>query len=274
MATRPKGYGMTAELSRKIAAKYDENQEQEARLWMEAVVGEPVDPGVSSGEIMGSKRFHEALKDGVYLCKLAQTVTGTPIKINQSKMAFKQMENINNFLTVCEKYGVSKVDLFQTVDLFENQNMWQVVLGIHAFGRKAQVKGFNGPSLGPKESLKNERHFTDEQLKAGQGVIGLQMGSNKGASQSGMSFGGQRFINDMKIDEVSAEGKNIIGLQSGTNKGASQAGMSFGGQRHINDIKTEEMSADGKNIIGLQSGTNQGASAAGQSFGKQRHIID
>ena len=39
--------------------------------------------------------------------------------------------------------------------------------------------------LGPKEADKNKREFTDEQLQAGKGVIGLQMGSNKGASQAG-----------------------------------------------------------------------------------------
>ena len=37
----------------------------------------------------------------------------------------------------------------------------------------------------------NARNFTDEQLKAGQGVIGLQMGTNKGASQAGMTGYGQ-----------------------------------------------------------------------------------
>jgi len=36
------------------------------------------------------------------------------------------MENINNFLSGCEAIGVKKVDLFQTVDLFEGQNIPQV----------------------------------------------------------------------------------------------------------------------------------------------------
>lgn len=31
------------------------------------------------------------------------------------------------------------------------------------------------------------REFTDEQLRQGQSLIGLQMGSNRGASQSGMT---------------------------------------------------------------------------------------
>ena len=38
------------------------------------------------------------------------------------------MENIGKFLTFCEKsLGVPKLDLFQTVDLYEKQNMAQVL---------------------------------------------------------------------------------------------------------------------------------------------------
>lgn len=51
------------------------------------------------------------------------------------------------------------------------------------------------PSIGPKEACKNKREFTEEQLQAGKNVIGLQAGTNKGASQSGMtSYGAPRQI--------------------------------------------------------------------------------
>lgn len=50
--------------------------------------------------------------------------------------------------------------------------------------------------LGPKEATENKRDFSDEQMKAGQSVIGLQMGTNRGASQAGMSFGKARHIVD------------------------------------------------------------------------------
>ena len=36
------------------------------------------------------------------------------------------MENIGNFLSACEAYGVPKSDMFQTVDLYEGQNIPQV----------------------------------------------------------------------------------------------------------------------------------------------------
>ena len=43
---------------------------------------------------------------------------------------------------------------------------------------------YTGPTLGPKMATKNERNFSEEQIRQGRdGVIGLQSGSNKGASQ-------------------------------------------------------------------------------------------
>jgi hypothetical protein len=234
MASRPRGYGLTAEIKGKIAAKYEVEKEQEARLWMQDVIGEPLSPEVSDDEPLGPDRFHAALKDGVFLCKLADQIMGPgKVKHNTMKVPFKQMENINNFLVALEKYGVAKTDLFQTVDLFECQNMWQVVLCIFALGRKAQANGFAGPVLGPREAQRNTREFTEEQMKAGQGVIGLQMGTNQCASQKGMSFGNTRHIADIQCDEVSKEGQSIIGLQMGSNQGATQSGTNFGKSRGI-----------------------------------------
>lgn len=41
------------------------------------------------------------------------------------------MENIGKFLSACEAYGCEKADLFQTVDLYEAQNMPQVSSYMH-----------------------------------------------------------------------------------------------------------------------------------------------
>ena len=52
-----------------------------------------------------------------------------PIKINPifAKMfSIRQMENIGNFLKGCSAIGVPSSDMFQTVDLYEGQNMVQV----------------------------------------------------------------------------------------------------------------------------------------------------
>lgn len=49
--------------------------------------------------------------------------------------------------------------------------------------------------MGPKMAEKNEREFTEEQLRAHEGHIGLQAGFNKGASQAGVgAFGNTRHM--------------------------------------------------------------------------------
>ncbi|XP_067663015.1 myophilin-like [Haliotis asinina] len=194
MARRPRGYGLSAEISKKISDKYDVVIEREAREWIETLIGRPLS---ENGGDLGVDGMHAVLKDGVLLCQVMNCLQpGSVKKINETRMAFKQMENISNFLQAAEKYGCSKTDMFQTVDLYEKTNMVQVVNAIHALGRMAQKNGFDGPVLGPKESHQNKRDFSLETLRAGNSVIGLQAGSNKGASQSGMNLGKTRAILD------------------------------------------------------------------------------
>ena len=194
MASRPCGYGLTSELQEKREANYDPKLEAEAKEWLVALVGEPwPNPG----------DFHAALQDGVYLCKAINKLTAGSVKISTSKMAFKKMENIGNFLEKASEFGVRKIDLFQTVDLYEKANMNQVVLGIHALGRVAQKKApASFPKLGAKESIKQTRHFDAEEQKIASGkVIGLQMGTNRGASQAGMTpYGLHRQVEKVNLN--------------------------------------------------------------------------
>ena len=183
MADRPKGFGMTAELADKKAAKYDAALAQEAVDWIQRII--EIDLGFDGTQ----QSLVESLKDGRHLCKLINTIQpGSVKKVNESKMAFKMMENIGNFLSACEAYGLSKTDIFQTVDLYEGQNVPQVVNGIHALGRKVGSNG--GDGIGPREATANVREFDEETLQAGKGIIGLQMGTNRGASQAGSTPSG------------------------------------------------------------------------------------
>ena len=45
MCERPEGYGLTAEIKAKMEAKYDIELEQQVRVWMESVTGQPLVPG-------------------------------------------------------------------------------------------------------------------------------------------------------------------------------------------------------------------------------------
>jgi len=199
MANRPKGFGLTAELSRKKDAKFDVNLTQECFQWMHAVF-EDEDLHELADQLFVVEKLAdvvELLRDGVLLCRLMNVIKPESVKkINASKMAFKQMENIEHFLRGCEGIGCRKLDLFQSVDLYESQNIPQVINGIIALGRKAQSIGYDGPILGPAESTMNKRTFTEKQLRASDGIIGLQAGSNQGASQAGQNFGKTRAIID------------------------------------------------------------------------------
>jgi len=191
---------MTAELAKKKAAKFDADLANEAFAWIKGMLqchNVGVDTISKLGEVKTDKDVHQPLKDGVILCHLANAIKANSVKkINTGSMAFKQMENVSNFLTFCESINVVKTDLFQTVDLYEANNIPQVINGIFALGRKCQKLDVEGPRLGPEESTQAPRTFTEEQMKAGQGIIGLQAGSNKGASQAGQNFGKTRAIID------------------------------------------------------------------------------
>ena len=55
-----------------------------------------------------------------------------------------------------------------------------------------------------------------------------------------------------------------VSFQAGTNKCASQSGMSMGGVRHVADIKADDFDRSGSGVIGLQAGSNKGASQSGK----------
>ncbi|RXG67708.1 Myophilin [Armadillidium vulgare] len=154
-------------MSRKVMSKYSEDHAREALAWIKAVSGDDIK---SNQHIKTrSDQKDPDFQDGVQ-------VHG----------------NINAFVEGAKQCGVPPEETFQTVDLWEKQNLNSVVICIQSLGRKAG--NFNQPTIGPKESEKNVRNFSEEQLRASEGIVNLQYGSNKGATQSGMSFGNTRHM--------------------------------------------------------------------------------
>ena len=127
-----------------------------------------------------------------------------------------------------------------------------------------------------------------------------QMGTNKCASQSGMTaYGTRRHLYDPKNQILPPMDHSTISLQMGTNKCASQVShggrgggdgggttaqpcsvLSFqvgmtapGTRRHIYDAKTGTEKCDNSSMS-LQMGSNQGANQSGQVFGLGRQIYD
>ncbi|XP_070649577.1 calponin-2 isoform X2 [Bos indicus] len=186
--------------------------------------------------------FQKGLKDGIILCTLMNKLQpGSVPKINRSMQNWHQLENLSNFIKAM-----------------------------------AKTKGLqSGVDIGVKYSEKQERNFDDATMKAGQCVIGLQMGTNKCASQSGMTaYGTRRHLYDPKNHILPPMDHSTISLQMGTNKCASQVGMTAPGtRRHIYDTKLGTDKCDNSSMS-LQMGYTQGANQSGQVFGLGRQIYD
>ncbi|KAK1788230.1 hypothetical protein P4O66_015974 [Electrophorus voltai] len=189
MANKGPSYGLSREVQSKIDKKYDPELEDRLVDWISVQCG-----GSVGKPQPGKQGFQAWLKDGCILCELINSLyrDAKPVKkIQNSTMAFKQMEQISQFLAAAEKYGVTKSDMFQTVDLWEGKDMAAVQMTLMALGSLAVTKTdgcYRGdPSWFHRKAQENRRDFTEEQMKEGQSVIGLQMGTNKGASQAGMT---------------------------------------------------------------------------------------
>lgn len=196
MAYRVRGKGMDREIERKIDEKYSLEDENELMEWITAVLSEPPEsPALTYPEGEGKEYFQAWLKDGIVLCELINKLTGERVcKPNDTanvKLAAmkknKEMENIGMFLKAAEKYGVKKIDLFQTVCLYESTNLPQVQSTLYKLGSAAQANGYEGPVIGVKVAEKNQRVFEENKLREGRSIIGLQMGTNQVASQQGMT---------------------------------------------------------------------------------------
>lgn len=187
-ANRAEKSGLSREAQRKMQAKYDTSTEEQIRGFFQEQLGVQLEPLE-----LGPNNMHKALKDGVKLCELINKIQPGAVKsISSSGMTFKQMENVSKFNEALKAYGVSEASTFQTADLVENQDMATVQNAIWQLICQFRKKGGN-TKYGIKIADKNERDFDEETMKKGQSVIGLQMGSNKGASQTGMTaMGTQR----------------------------------------------------------------------------------
>jgi len=70
-----------------------------------------------------------------------------------------------------------------------------IVITMMIMIKQAQKKNWDGPTIGVKVADENPREFSADQLAESHKIIGLQYGSNKGATQSGMTpYGATRQI--------------------------------------------------------------------------------
>ena len=224
-------------------------EEEEARLWIEAVLG-----------IQLEGTLQEALKSGVVLCNLANRVKpGCCAKPQNKKLPFVQRENIGNYLNACTQLKIPSFESFMTVDLFEGKNMRAVVLNLHSLGRVAQKRrsllaGYDGPVLGPKMATANKREFTEAQLNAGKGMI---TSINQGAQQVAAAKGG----NNWRLEA----GRNNMGAVKGTEGMGKGGEMGLVGGSHAVKLDSDafreghhEINKNAKGTEGMGKGGEMG----------------
>lgn len=188
MAYHGPSYGLSRECQMKAQAKFNLPRAIDAIKWVEGVLDRDLVPPKPEEGFRDQLDVAAVLKDGIALCDLINKLEpGTVKKINETKAPFKQRENVEMFLKGCESYGLKSQDLFQVNDLYEHKNLYMVVDCLFALGGLAQKKGYDGPVIGVKVADENKRNFSSEKLAESTKIIGLQYGTNKGASQAGMT---------------------------------------------------------------------------------------
>jgi len=111
--------------------------EREVKSWIESITGSSLSGSLES-----------ALKDGVVLCNLVNAIRpNTILTINKYNAAFRQMQNIDNFLKVVEKLGVSDQDRFKTEDLYYANNFPKVLVTLISLSQICNSKFGTTPVL-------------------------------------------------------------------------------------------------------------------------------
>ncbi|KAF7637798.1 Calponin-homology [Meloidogyne graminicola] len=198
MANHGPCYGLSRELERKNQARFNLDEALEVLQWIEDVIGIPFNPSIE--KITNSQQVSEVLKDGLILCLLMNRLVDSPncttIKFHKNpRMPFHKMENISNFLDACKAFGVAEISCFQTVDLYENKQCYKVIECLRSLAAVAQSKSQTIKSLSNiqfppwvvKMAQNQPRKFALDVIRQSEAVIPLQYGTNKCASQKGMT---------------------------------------------------------------------------------------
>ncbi|MDP2439576.1 MAG: hypothetical protein Q8P67_27825 [archaeon] len=115
----------------RIKAEFKFNVEHAANVlkWIEEVLS------IS----LPDRDFYNALKSGEVLCDLLNKISPKAIPTtHRTSLAFKQMENISNYLRACrEVLKMNDTDLFETADLFKKQNLSGVANHLDILARLA-----------------------------------------------------------------------------------------------------------------------------------------
>jgi len=174
--------GLDVEINQRLAAKFDPARAQACLDWISATT-----------KLETTDDFWADLKDGYLLSRLLlmidprikKKVRGW--KPKKSDSPFVCRTTISNFCEGCKKLGMREGDVFTSVDLWEGQNLNNVVNCLYALNALAQsdkCPKFTGPFIDGGHVFSKTKEYTAEDRarhkKANAGVVPkLMMGSKK-----------------------------------------------------------------------------------------------
>lgn len=116
-------YGIDIELKSKIESKVDSSTESQVLDMFQRYSNQNKDPSIS---------LHQWLKNGVVLCRFAQSIRPDLLGNfkEDAQKPFQMMENIEAFHRWCSGMGLLHDALFQTVELYEAKNIPNVMISL------------------------------------------------------------------------------------------------------------------------------------------------
>jgi len=168
--------GIDKELQAKLASKFDISKADACLEWIAASTKKKV-----TGD------FGSDLRDGYLLCQLLKHISSDTykklhIRSKRTKQPFVCRTQIQNFVGGCKALGMAETDVCSSQDLYEGDNLNNVVNCLYALNAicyKLESQGlYTGPFIvgaNTKFAKENKRHFTKEQLNHAKYITPLQM---------------------------------------------------------------------------------------------------